>query len=425
MNTILKLLIESTLILSVFYAIYILFFAHNTNFNFSRTYLISSLTLAMVIPSINIPVLPSGPANGFTLTFMHDAFQLPELFISDPNEVSVITGFDISVAQALLIVYLVGLLLFLSRFLFEILNFFLFIHRNGRKTEQYSFYKLIHTGGRIPTSSFFNYLFWDETRQVGEAEKKQMIRHEEGHISKRHSYDIIYLEIIKIIFWFNPLIYAYRRALTMVHEYQADAYVLDKNPDRPYLNLLARQSLTPWSISLNHHFSKSIILKRIKMIKSTQRRSPWLQWILSLLTAGLMFYLFACETKNNPVKSEPEVSYQAENEAAEEDPGEIYSEVDVSPLPEGGLEGFYNYIVDNLKYPEQAKKEGIEGKVFVRFVITKNGFLSQVQVIKGMGHGLDEEALRVVSSYDKKWKPGIRKGEPVNTEMVLPISYAL
>jgi protein TonB len=89
------------------------------------------------------------------------------------------------------------------------------------------------------------------------------------------------------------------------------------------------------------------------------------------------------------------------------------------------LEGFLNYIGKNIKYPEEARKQGIEGKVFVRFVITKNGSISQVEVIKGMGYGLDEEAARVVSAYQKKWKPGINKGEKVNTEMVLPINYAL
>lgn len=99
--------------------------------------------------------------------------------------------------------------------------------------------------------------------------------------------------------------------------------------------------------------------------------------------------------------------------------------VDVMPEPEEGLDAFLRFIGDQIKYPAEARDQGIEGKVFISFIITKEGSIANVKVEKGIGYGLDEEAVRVVSSYDKKWKPGISQGEKVNTQMVLPINYAL
>jgi protein TonB len=104
---------------------------------------------------------------------------------------------------------------------------------------------------------------------------------------------------------------------------------------------------------------------------------------------------------------------------------EVVKVAEVMPEPEEGLDVFLRYIGNQIKYPAEARDQGIEGKVFISFIITKEGFMANVKVEKGIGYGLDEEAVRVVSSYDKKWKPGINQGEKVNTQMVLPINYAL
>jgi protein TonB len=144
----------------------------------------------------------------------------------------------------------------------------------------------------------------------------------------------------------------------------------------------------------------------------------------SMIMLSLILF-WKCEnfTKDSELNADSDALLEADIQQTEI--LDVAKVVEVMPEPEEGLEGFLNYIGKNIKYPEEARKQGIEGKVFVRFVITKNGSISQVEVIKGMGYGLDEEAARVVSAYQKKWKPGINKGEKVNTEMVLPINYAL
>ena len=144
---------------------------------------------------------------------------------------------------------------------------------------------------------------------------------------------------------------------------------------------------------------------------------------ISMIILSLIF-LLNCGHVTNESEFNDESSALLEADIPDIQDMDVSKLVDVMPEPEEGLAAFLNYIGDHIKYPEEAKEQGIEGKVFVRFVVTKNGDISHVQVIKGMGYGMDDEAVRVVSSYDKKWKPGMNKGKLVNTEMVLPINYA-
>jgi len=109
-----------------------------------------------------------------------------------------------------------------------------------------------------------------------------------------------------------------------------------------------------------------------------------------------------------------------EEEVAEE----IFTIVEDQPEPTGGMGAFYTYVGKNLKYPNQARRMGIEGKVFVQFVVDKDGSITEVQAIKGIGAGCDEEAVRVISEAPK-WKPGKQRGRPVKVRMILPITFKL
>jgi protein TonB len=88
------------------------------------------------------------------------------------------------------------------------------------------------------------------------------------------------------------------------------------------------------------------------------------------------------------------------------------------------MEDFYKYVSKNIEYPKQARRMGIEGKVFVQFVVDKDGSLSDVKVIKGIGAGCDEEAIRVLKE-SPKWTPGKQRGRPVRVRMSLPIFFKI
>ncbi len=108
----------------------------------------------------------------------------------------------------------------------------------------------------------------------------------------------------------------------------------------------------------------------------------------------------------------------------QEDENEIFMVVEQSASPEGGMPAFYSYVSKNLKYPKQARKLGVEGKVIIQFVVWKDGSLRDLKVLKGIGSGCDEEAVRVLKN-SPKWKPGKQRGRPVNQRIVLPIMFKL
>jgi TonB family protein len=110
--------------------------------------------------------------------------------------------------------------------------------------------------------------------------------------------------------------------------------------------------------------------------------------------------------------------------SGEEEADQIFDAVETQPSPPGGMSGWSKYLSDNLKYPTQARRMGIEGHVFVVFVINTDGSIQDVEVLTGIGGGCDEEAVRIVKGAPK-WNPGMQKGKAVRTRMRLPIRFKL
>lgn len=113
-----------------------------------------------------------------------------------------------------------------------------------------------------------------------------------------------------------------------------------------------------------------------------------------------------------------------EEEPQEEVSEEIFTIVEDQPTPKGGMQAFYQYVQKNLKYPAQARRMGIEGKVFVQFVVDKDGNINDVKAVKGIGAGCDEEAVRVLK-LAPRWNPGKQRGRAVKVRMILPITFKL
>lgn len=107
-----------------------------------------------------------------------------------------------------------------------------------------------------------------------------------------------------------------------------------------------------------------------------------------------------------------------------EDVDQIFLVVEESAAPKGGMAAFYKYVSDKMKYPAQARRMGVEGRVFVEFVINRDGSITDVKAIKGIGAGCDEEAVRVVQSAPP-WNPGKQRGKPVRQRYVVPIIFKL
>lgn len=104
---------------------------------------------------------------------------------------------------------------------------------------------------------------------------------------------------------------------------------------------------------------------------------------------------------------------------------EIFSIVEESASPVDGYPVLYEYIAKNIKYPQEARSKGVEGKVFIEFVVNLDGTLSNFVALKGIGAGCDEEAIRVLQASTIIWTPGKQQGMSVKQRMVLPITFKL
>lgn len=105
-------------------------------------------------------------------------------------------------------------------------------------------------------------------------------------------------------------------------------------------------------------------------------------------------------------------------------PPDFVENPDQTSLPEGGYPAFYKFVRENLKYPEQAIKDGVEGRVSLQFVVSSDGSISHIKVIQGIGAGCDEEAVRIVKQ-SPKWQPAIFKGKKVSSKASTPIIFKI
>lgn len=111
-------------------------------------------------------------------------------------------------------------------------------------------------------------------------------------------------------------------------------------------------------------------------------------------------------------------------EPVEEKADEVFTIVEVKPEPKGGIKAFYTYVAENIRYPSSAMRVGVEGRVFVQFIVNKDGSFTEMKVVKGIGMGCDEEALRVIKGAPA-WSPGKQRGKPVRVRMILPINFIM
>ncbi len=106
------------------------------------------------------------------------------------------------------------------------------------------------------------------------------------------------------------------------------------------------------------------------------------------------------------------------------DPNQVFLVVEQPPEFPGGLQALYKFVYKTIRYPAQARRMGIEGTVYISFVVGANGEISEVQTMKGIGSGCDEEAKRVVQLLPP-WKPGKQRGRPVKVRYTLPLKFKL
>lgn len=428
MNALLIYLVEVSICLGISLVIYRLLLSGLTFFSWNRSILLGLLILSGLIPVLELEFFGLGA----DITEM----TLPVFQVGD--EVSEVGKKGITWVQTLVWVYLIGAAITAARMIF---GFMLSQRQIGKAKKIYHNKHFIAIHPEFVPASFFDYILMPDFNPMS-AEQKQIILHESMHVRLRHSWDLLLVNFAKVLFWFNPLIYLFENSLREVHEYQADQGVTSSFAPKEYATLLLQLITAKPGWQFMNNFNQFQTKKRIMMMAKSQS-AHWqkLRFLMLIPVIGVLLFVFSCEKEDmNPqlaaVADFPEVielplSVQDLNvtpyqkpvyEAAGSD--QVFDVVEQQPNPPGQMSGWNQYLATNLQYPAQAREMGIEGTVIVVFEIHENGSIHNVEILRGIGGGADEEAIRVVQN-SPTWEPGRQRGRAVKTRMRLPIRFKL
>lgn len=421
--TFLTYILESSTILMVFYLFYYAFLAKESTFRFNRYYLLFAPLAAAILPVLSLPAISFWETAQTSTTYI---VPLPAIEIYPIITKNV--ALPSMIMWIMLGAYAIGLTLSMYGFIRQIYS--LQKLKTHNKLENWEGNKVILTNGIYPTFSFLRTIYYDDQTRLPQEEKSMILLHESIHIKEYHSIDIIISQLLCTIFWFNPLFRLFLSAIRLNHEYIVDARVLATGISaQAYKKSLATSAIFSPYLNIGTFFNKSQILTRMKMMNQTPKSIKSIKILtLSIITTCLVF-VFSCENNEANLSTEnvsmagQEAAGTSEDKIATSD--EVFTVVDEQPsFQGGGNDAFMKYIAQNIRYPEEAKQKDIQGRVYVHFVIEKDGTITDVAIAKGIGGGVDEEAKRVVES-SPKWTPGKQRGNPVRVRMILPIEFRL
>ena len=430
MNNLLNYFIEANLYLICFYLLYQLLLAKDKHFRFNRAFLLGGIFLSITLPLVtfNLSPVTDSPAS------FEGYIMLPAITITSVQTESV--GFILKWWQVIGAIYFAGVLFYSIRLIWQMAHIMRHLPLLNSSRERKDCYTLVTTNGEIPTCSFFKFLFWDKSVKLDQEEKRQILEHELAHIKQWHSLDVLLIEMLRALFWFNPVIHLIKSRITEVHEFLADHYATKEIGVDLYSKLLTLQIFKSFDFALSNNFHKSQVLKRIRMLKSSKSKSLWLNIAFLIPALSLLILVLSCDVTEleeispssdliTEIGLESEVIRSQDKKDIEKPESKlIFTVVENQPAPNGGMDNFYEYVQSNLKYPTEAKQLGIEGKVFVQFVVDSEGNLVDVQSVKGIGGGCNEEAIRVIKE-SLPWNPGSQRGQKVNVRMIIPITFKL
>ncbi len=431
-------LLQVTLCWGTFYLLYVLLLSRETFFHINRWYLLATLALGIAIPMVDWHTLFF--SNNHPIVIPLDQFHYSIQSITATPEV--ITA-ETTWQEVLWLIYQAGTLLFTLRFSYGLWQIWQVYRRS--EVVQHGKYKIVYTDSEHLPYSFFNCLFWSKQFDTNYTEQQQILRHEEAHINGWHTVDVLFMEILGILFWCSPMIYLYRASMRNVHEYLADAWVLQTTTKKAYGRLLLSQSLSGFQIALANHFIHSQLKKRIIMMTrnhSPKRAMMKYLWMLPIVVLAVLIFSKRDQFPTNKNVATASLSAEADYEQATQellnthDPiHKVVEEMPRFPGCEDKEDGevrqecanqkLLQFIYSNIKYPQAARDAGIQGTSVVSFVVEKDGSITELKMLRSPGEGaFDEEVLRVTGAMPK-WIPGKHEGEIVRVEFKLPVKFKL
>jgi len=279
----------------LFLILYDLFLKKETFFNWNRVYLLGTSIMSLMLPFIKLESLRNVVPKDLMII-------LPEVIIgnqitSNPKGV-ILEGIDMGVSDfnTLEIIILIGISIALVIFLVKMFSMIYMIQDNPKyRRDDLLIVKLLDSSKAF---SFFNYVFLGE--KINYDDRDSILEHEIIHVRDKHSLDLIYFEILRIVFWFNPLVYIYQNRISTLHEFTADAKAVKNHELKIYYQKLLSQVFETQNLSfINTFFKKSLIKKRIVMLsKSRSRQVNIVKYVLLIpMVLGMIFYT-SCVQEN-------------------------------------------------------------------------------------------------------------------------------
>lgn len=455
--------IKVAICLAAFYLFYKLLLSRDTFHAFNRATLLLLMLLSLVLPFVNISVdEPTVAYDG-----MVQIEQLLAMGVVDDGP----APSGPTLIQVLFAIYIIGVALFLVGEICSLVRLHRLISGKYSVTTADGI-KIVVIDDDVAPFSWFNNIVI--SRSDYESGRSEILIHEKAHIARRHSLDIMLCNMLLIFQWFNPAAWLLRRELQNIHEYEADEAVIQSGADASeYQLLLIRKAVGERLFSMANNLNHNSLKKRITMML-IKKSNPWnrAKILLTVPVAAIAVVAFATPKAeslskeiehdsnalvNSVVRSMPGTAEHltmstgeagaagmpAEAAATEtaatdslrgrvagvtvgasKDDGRVFDVVEEQPRYPGGTNALMTYLRDNIKYPAEAAKAGIQGMVIVQFVVGKDGAVRDIKPVKSVSPELDAEAVRVVAAMPK-WVPGYQRGEAVNVRYTLPVNFRM
>lgn len=414
--------------LILFYALYKLVCTRDTFFRSRRFILIVSLVLPFILPFIDVREWLESRDRMIMLTHFDYSAVLPEIVVgSEAAE----TGNRVFVLSEWIgYLYLAGVVVLLVWLAVQAFSLYRLIVRMPEKEINGVRIKCLND----PSGpfSFFGWIFMNPAA-VKEDEISEILTHEMAHVKQHHSVDVLLAEMVSICCWMNPFAWLLKREVRLNLEFLADRKVMEAGfATKSYqYHLLGLAYNHKYGLSNNFNFSH-LKQRIIMMNKKKSNATGHIKYALFVLPAFALLVAgnISCSQDASQTEDAKEEVVAPVSPEAKEAPADSTAKEEVfmvaEQMPEfpGGMKELLKFLQDNLKYPENAMKNNVQGRVIVQFVVEKDGTLTEFKVARSVDLDLDAEALRVLQTMPK-WKPGMQRGKIVRVKFTVPVSFKL
>ncbi|WP_272151218.1 M56 family metallopeptidase [Tenacibaculum aiptasiae] len=365
-------IIQVILFQALFVAVYDFFLSKETFFSKNRWYLLSTSIVSFLLPLVKIPTIQKAVPVEYTI-------MLPEVVLS-PQRVIEKAAWYQSI-DYLDVLFWSGCFVFLIVFVIKLLRIVRLIIKHG--IERRKTYKLVLLPKNAKAFSFFNYIFIG--KEIPSDKQEKIIQHELVHSKQKHSIDLLFFEFLRILMWFNPMVYVYQNRISLVHEYISDEEVSKETLKENYINNLLSDVFQVESISfINQFYKHSLIKKRIIMIMKTESKQiKQLKYLLLIPLLASMVLYTACSANDKNI-----IGAKLESR-------KLYFDLDKEPSVSSSIESYMDiylgtktpdtkeYSINDLSEEEKAEykellskppnKSDVFSKGTVRFFEGDNG----------------------------------------------------